>query len=79
MFAKPNPGLEPRTYWLQISCATNCASPAYIKRLRRESNPRLPGDNRIYSPLYYRAIIPPIGIEPIWPLKTMDLRSARSP
>ena len=28
---EPVDGLEPPTYWLQISCAANCAIPAYTK------------------------------------------------
>ena len=29
VFMEPATGIEPATYWLQISCAANCATPAF--------------------------------------------------
>ena len=66
---EPIDGLEPPTYWLQISCSANWAIPAYFWWGRWGSNPQIPawkaGDSIqfVYCPIE-NYLAAPEGLEP---------------
>ena len=66
----PEAGLEPATYWLQVSCSTNWAIPAYIMVTRTGFEPVYACvKGMCVKPLHQRAIkclmARPRGVEPL--------------
>ena len=60
--------LESTTYGLQIHCATNCATLAYISSLSQcQASFRFVSKNNSLYPTQQGGVVTPTGIEPMLP------------